>query len=169
MTSNMVFTKPRVSIRLSLALSHNTSNHRKPIPTKKISEIAGKYVFGYDNTSLEEEIGKLLTDKNLTIATAESCSGGRLANSIISVPGSSNYFNASIIAYSYEAKNKLLGVSMETLNSVGAVSEECTIEMAQGVRERLGTKYWSFQYRNCRSRRRNTGKTSWHCLDCLRR
>ncbi len=107
--------------------------------TRQITEIASEYIFGYGDTTLESEIGKILTEKELTISTAESCSGGKLANTITSVPGSSNYFNASIIAYSYDAKSNLLGVSMDLLNEVGAVSEEVAIEMAKGVRERLGT------------------------------
>lgn len=107
--------------------------------TQRIVEIARKYVYGFGDTSLETEVGKLLAEQHLTIATAESCSGGRLANTIVNVPGSSRYFDASIIAYSYDAKHRLLGVSMDMLNEVGAVSEDCAIQMAEGVRERLGS------------------------------
>ena len=84
--------------------------------------------------SLELRVGKLLEKKHLTLAVAESCTGGLLASRITDVAGSSRYFMGGIVSYSYEAKASLLGVSWDTLNTKGAVSRETVLEMAQGAR-----------------------------------
>ena len=86
------------------------------------------------DSPLEFRIGILLNEKQLSLATAESCTGGLVASRITDVSGSSVYFLGSIVAYSYEAKASLLGISWETLNHKGAVSRETVIEMAQGAR-----------------------------------
>ena len=82
---------------------------------------------------LEEEIGELLKAKNLSLSTAESCTGGGIAALITSVPGSSEYFNGGIVAYSNEIKQDLLHVSAETLARHGAVSRETVVEMVKGA------------------------------------
>lgn len=84
-------------------------------------------------------MGKLLRAKNLSLSTAESCTGGRVAAAITSVAGCSEYFKGSIVAYSNEVKTGLLGVSAETLKKWGAVSRETVIEMAEGAMEALKT------------------------------
>lgn len=81
----------------------------------------------------EEEIGKILTEKNLTIATTESCTGGLLSSKLTDVSGSSNYVKLNFVTYCNEAKHNILGVSDDTLRKFGAVSQECSIEMAQGL------------------------------------
>lgn len=86
---------------------------------------------------IEEELGRLLNEKNLQLATAESCTGGGIAALITSVPGSSAYFKGGIVAYSNEAKINLLGVSADTLCLHGAVSEETVTEMARGAMKAL--------------------------------
>jgi nicotinamide-nucleotide amidase len=96
-----------------------------------------KYVYGFGTDSLEGVIGQLLNNNNLTLATAESCTGGYLAHMITSVPGSSRYFKGSVIAYSNEVKITQLGVSTEDLKQQGAVSEEVAKAMAEGVRKEL--------------------------------
>jgi nicotinamide-nucleotide amidase len=96
-----------------------------------------KYVYGFGVDSLEGVIGQLLNKNNLTLATAESCTGGYLAHMITSVPGSSRYFKGSVIAYSNEVKIAQLGVSAEDLKQYGAVSEEVAKAMAEGVRKEL--------------------------------
>lgn len=88
---------------------------------------------------LEEEIGKLLIANNLSLSTAESCTGGGVAALITSVPGSSEYFKGGIVAYDNEVKKNLLGVSPETLSAHGAVSRETVVEMAKGAMNRLKT------------------------------
>lgn len=87
----------------------------------------------------EEEIGELLKAKNLSLSTAESCTGGGIAALITSVPGSSEYFNGGIVAYSNEIKKDLLHVSAETLVKYGAVSRETVIEMVKGAMKTLKT------------------------------
>jgi PncC family amidohydrolase len=87
---------------------------------------------------LENEIRDLLHAHGLKLATAESCTGGLVADRITDVPGSSDYFRGGIVAYAYEAKVALLGVSWNTLRSHGAVSRETVIEMARGARTALG-------------------------------
>ncbi len=86
---------------------------------------------------LEARIGSLLIQRGLKLAVGESCTGGLLGDLITDVPGSSEYFVGGIIAYAYEAKVGLLGVSWDTLKAYGAVSRETVIEMARGARKAL--------------------------------
>lgn len=86
-------------------------------------------------TPLELRVGTVLTERHLTLAAAESCTGGLIASRITDIAGSSAYFLGGIVAYSYEAKAALLGVSWDTLNGKGAVSKETVIEMARGARK----------------------------------
>ncbi len=87
---------------------------------------------------LEITIGKYLRHWGLKLALAESCTGGLVADRITNISGSSDYFLGGIVAYAYEAKVALLGVSWDTLHEHGAVSRETVIEMAQGARIVLG-------------------------------
>lgn len=87
---------------------------------------------------IEVVVGQLLREKGLELATAESCTGGLIADRITNVPGSSEYFRGGIVAYAYEAKVALLSVSWDTLRTYGAVSKETVIEMARGVRIAFG-------------------------------
>jgi PncC family amidohydrolase len=88
---------------------------------------------------LEVIVGQLLAERKLKLATAESCTGGLLGHRITNVPGSSDYFEGGIVAYSYEAKERLLGVHHDTLYEHGAVSAETALEMARGARKVFGT------------------------------
>ncbi|GAB4505515.1 MAG: hypothetical protein Fur0043_25110 [Anaerolineales bacterium] len=83
-------------------------------------------------------LGDLLRQRGWSLATAESCTGGLLADRITDVPGASDYFRGGIVAYAYEAKVSLLQVSWDTLRVYGAVSRETVIEMARGARTILG-------------------------------
>jgi PncC family amidohydrolase len=83
---------------------------------------------------IEIQVGRLLQERGLKLVLAESCTGGLLGSRITDVPGSSEYFWGGVVAYAYEAKVDLLGVSWETLNTKGAVSRETVLEMANGVR-----------------------------------
>ena len=102
---------------------------------------AGRYIYGYGNDEIEQVIGDLLRKQQLTLATAESCTGGYLAHLITGIAGSSDYYKGSIIAYDNRIKEEILGVSGKTLKDKGAVSEETVIEMANGVRAKLGTDF----------------------------
>ena len=97
----------------------------------------GNYVYAEDWETLEDAVGRLLIERGLTLATAESCTGGLLGNRITNVAGSSEYYLGGIVSYSDAAKMNLLGVSQETLKEFGAVSEETAQEMALGARRLL--------------------------------
>lgn len=84
---------------------------------------------------LEHQVGELLRQRRETLALAESCTGGLLGHRITNVPGASEYFLGSVVAYSYEAKERVLNVRHETLYTHGAVSRETVLEMARGVRQ----------------------------------
>ncbi|MDP1547373.1 MAG: CinA family protein [Anaerolineales bacterium] len=86
---------------------------------------------------LEMKIQELCQARGLKVCTAESCTGGLISHRITDIPGSSEYFMGGIVAYSYEAKAALLGVSWDTLNGKGAVSPETVLEMARGARTGL--------------------------------
>lgn len=101
---------------------------------KEISLRLKEYIYGYENISLEEKVGELLKKKNLTLSTAESCSGGLLGNWITDIPGSSEYYIGGVIAYSNEIKKLICKVKEETLKNYGAVSKETAIEMAKGIK-----------------------------------
>ena len=104
---------------------------------EKIKPLAGEYIFGIGEDPLEVVLGKTLTNRKLTLAAAESCTGGYFSHLITSVPGSSQYFVGSVIAYANEIKAQSLGVKTNTLEKFGAVSEETITEMAVGVREKF--------------------------------
>lgn len=86
---------------------------------------------------IEIQLGEKLRARGLKLATAESCTGGLVADRLTDVPGSSNYFLGGIVAYAYEAKVALLDVSWDTLHAHGAVSREVVLEMARGARKAL--------------------------------
>lgn len=116
----------------------------KPVE-EKIKDRVGKYVYTEGDISvsegesaLEDAVSKLLVEKNLTIAVAESCTGGLVSSSLINYPGISSVFLEGCVTYSNEAKMKRLGVKKETLEEFGAVSEQTAIEMAEGVSKGLG-------------------------------
>lgn len=85
---------------------------------------------------LEETLSKLLIENHLTIATAESCTGGLLSSKLTDVSGSSEYIKLNFVTYANEAKNEILGVSWDILNTYGAVSEQCAQSMASGLQAR---------------------------------
>jgi nicotinamide-nucleotide amidase len=88
--------------------------------------------------NIERRLGEKLLQRRLTLSLGESCTGGLIGHRLTEVPGSSEYFLGGIIAYSYEAKERLLGVRHDTLYKHGAVSEETAQEMARGARHALG-------------------------------
>ena len=99
-----------------------------------LTPVIEKYVYGYDDESLEEVVGNRLRGLGLTLATAESCTGGLLGHRITGVSGSSDYYLGGVVSYNNEAKLELLGVKKQTLEKFGAVSAETVGEMAQGVK-----------------------------------
>ncbi|MGR4065172.1 MAG: competence/damage-inducible protein A [Vulcanimicrobiaceae bacterium] len=105
----------------------------------EVEEKLEGFVFGLDAETLEAAIHRLLQSAGLTCAVAESCTGGRIAAALTTVPGSSRSFLGGIVAYDNAVKIGQLGVSPATLNAFGAVSEEVACEMARGACERLGS------------------------------
>lgn len=108
---------------------------------EKLQELVKEYLVTNEDEGLEIVIGKLLNERNQTMGTAESCTGGYIAHLITSNPGSSAWFNGSVVGYANEVKTNILAVKKETLQSVGAVSEETVKEMVQGALTSLQTDY----------------------------
>ena len=108
---------------------------------KKLYSIIPELIYGENEESLEMVIGKLLREKKKTLCTAESCTGGNIAHMITSVPGSSQYFTGSVIAYANEIKTQVLGVNGKIIEKEGAVSENVVRLMAEGARKLMKTDY----------------------------
>lgn len=108
---------------------------------KKLYSLAGQYIVGEDLESLPEAVAQTMNRNKLTLASAESCTGGSIASKLTALAGASSYFKGGIVAYSNEVKECALGVKHSTLEQHGAVSEETVREMAEGVRERLHTDF----------------------------
>ncbi|MEK6266604.1 MAG: competence/damage-inducible protein A [Clostridium sp.] len=109
----------------------------EPMETKIRSRL-GSNIYGEGNTTLENVLSEMLVNKNLTIATAESCTGGMIASRLINYPGISSVFMEGVVTYTNEAKISRLGVKKETLDKYGAVSSEVAAEMAQGIARTAG-------------------------------
>jgi nicotinamide-nucleotide amidase len=108
---------------------------------RTVRDLLGEAVFGSDDDLLENVVISALTARGQTVAVAESCTGGYLANRLTNVPGASAVFLGGVLAYSNFAKEDLLGVRKETLDCHGAVSSETAREMAEGARRRMGATY----------------------------
>ena len=104
----------------------------------ELYRIAGQYIVGEDCETLDELVHKTLIERRLTLATAESCTGGNIASALTAQAGASTYFKGGVVAYSNEVKECALGVKHSTLEAHGAVSEETVREMVEGIREHLG-------------------------------
>ncbi|MFH2095707.1 MAG: competence/damage-inducible protein A [Bacteroidota bacterium] len=131
-------------IRLRLTIEGNDKKVLFDLLEKeiyKLQQIIPEYIYGYDEEMPWESVGKLLGNVAKTLSTAESCTGGTIAHLITSVPGCSAYYTGSVVAYSNEIKQNLLGVKEETLIKYGAVSKQVVKEMALGVRKLTGSDY----------------------------
>jgi len=105
-----------------------------------LKELVKDILIGSENNqTIEKELGKLLKEKKLTIATAESCTGGNIAKMLTSIPGSSAYFIGSIVSYSAKIKTDFLNVSKETIKNYSVVSEQVAKEMAENIRKQFRT------------------------------
>lgn len=100
---------------------------------KQMEDLLPELVYGREQQQLEEVLGEMLKVRGLTLGTAESCTGGNIAHRITSISGSSAYFEGSIVSYSNEIKERILGVNPETLATYGAVSEQTVTEMVAGA------------------------------------
>lgn len=109
--------------------------------TEWVKERVGKYVLSTEGEAMPRVVGKLLQERGATLAVAESCTGGRIANWLTDVPGSSDYFLFAGVSYANAAKVDILGVSAQTLDEHGAVSKETAQEMAAGTRRIANATY----------------------------
>jgi len=110
--------------------------------SNKLKQILGNHIFGFDeNNSLQAVLGKILINNNLSVSTAESCTGGLIGDKITSVPGCSAYFKGGIISYGNQAKISLLKVNPKTIDKYGAVSKNTVEEMAKGAVKTFNSDY----------------------------
>lgn len=131
-----------VRLRLSAEGLDESEVHRQvDAETLKLQALIPEYIFGQDDETLELVVGRLLKEKHATLATAESCTGGAIAKMVTGIPGSSAYFKGSIVAYSNEIKENILGINVETLEKYGAVSKEVVTEMAISLKVKFNVDY----------------------------
>ncbi len=107
----------------------------------KLREIIGENIVGWEGATLEQQVHDILTRHNLTLATAESCTGGTIASKFTAMAGASAYFLAGVVAYANSAKSNIIGVNSEDIVRYGAVSESVARQMAEGVRRVAGADY----------------------------
>ena len=131
-----------IKLRLTATGINNTLlNNKLEEQINKLYKTIPELIYGENEESFEMVIGSLLKEKGQTICTAESCTGGKIAQLITSIPGSSAYYKGSVIAYDNEVKAGLLGVPEEILEKYGAVSEQAVRLMAEGARKLLNTDF----------------------------
>lgn len=106
-----------------------------------LQSLVKEYMVTNEDEPVEKVVGKLLMAKGKTLCTAESCSGGYIAHLLTSIPGSSGFYEGSVVSYSYKAKEDLLQVDKEILGSKGAVSEEVVLQMAAGALKNIRSDY----------------------------
>lgn len=127
----------RVRLRLT-ARGTNELELKKAIEVEveKLKHLIGDIIVGFDeDETIEVALGKLLKEKNLTISTAESCTGGKIAQTISSVPGASTYFRGSIVSYATDVKTSVLNVNQKTIETFSVVSSQVAKEMALSVQK----------------------------------
>jgi nicotinamide-nucleotide amidase len=128
---------PEVSVRV--VVRGDDVDERLDAFGREVHARLGQYIYGEGDTSMERVVGELLAARGVTVAFAESCTGGLVSHRLTNVPGSSAYFRGGINAYANEVKEKLLGVPAAMLAAHGAVSEEVAGAMAEGARRAVGT------------------------------
>lgn len=130
-----------IRLRLSVYEPDDTTESYIDSKVEELKKIVPENIIAYEDIKLEELVGKLLKDRHCTVATAESCTGGKVASLITSVSGSSEYYKGSVVSYCNEVKADVLGVSRADLEKYGAVSSTVAEQMASGVRRLLKTDY----------------------------
>lgn len=109
------------------------------VTEEKIRERAGEYIFGVDEQNLQTSVGNLLLARHLTISLAESCTAGMTTSLLADISGSSRYLKGAVVSYANLSKVRELGVNAQDLDMYGAVSEQVAVQMAEGIRQRMGT------------------------------
>ncbi len=130
-----------IRLRLSVYQPDVTTESYINAKVEELKRIVPENIIAYEDIKLEELVGKLLKDRHCMVATAESCTGGKVASLITSVSGSSEYYKGSVVSYCNEVKADVLGVSRADLEKYGAVSSTVAEQMASGVRRLLKTDY----------------------------
>lgn len=130
-----------VHLRLTAKGQADTVARQLADGERRVRERLGELIYGRDDESLEQVVGTMLSGRGATLAVAESCTGGLLAQRLTSIPGSSAYFLQGVVAYSNMAKTALLDIPPALLDAHGAVSAEVAEAMAAGIRQRAGTTY----------------------------
>ncbi len=136
--AKLAFLPSQFGVRLRITVKAPTMEQADSIADNieaKIRAKAEKFIYSSGEVEIEETLAKLLTEKHLTIAVAESCTGGLIANRLTNISGSTNYFERGVVTYSNHSKMEILHVPEAIIASVGAVSEEVAAAMAEGVRE----------------------------------
>lgn len=139
--AQLAFLPNQYGVKLRVTVSskdEETANNQLVEIEQKIRNKVGRFVFAKGEVTLEEVVGRLLKERDLRIAVAESCTGGSLADRITNVSGSSNYFERGIVTYSNAAKVELLKVEEDVIIDKGAVSEEVAMQMAEGIKSTSG-------------------------------
>lgn len=136
---NLLARPGEVHIRVTAAGSEEEIESQLERWEGNLRKFLGDAVFGIDGQRLEEAVGQLLRHAGKTVAVAESCTGGLICHRITNVPGSSDYFERGIVAYSNESKTNLLGIPSSVIERHGAVSAEVAVGMAAGVRRLAGS------------------------------
>jgi len=134
----LAFLPSPTGVRLRITVSGNertVCEEKLQRIEERIRSRAENFIYGTEKEELEEVLGRLLRERNLKIAVAESCTGGLIANKLTNVPGSSLYFESAVVAYSNRSKTEILKVPEELIRSRGAVSSEVASRMALSVRE----------------------------------
>ena len=131
---------PDLTLRVTVAGA--SKEQRRFIETcKRIRLILGSHIYAEGDTTLEQRVGQLLSERHRTLALAESCTGGLISHRITGIAGSSTYYLGGVTSYANDVKVKLLGVTPATLEKYGAVSQETALEMSHGIRERIGADF----------------------------
>ena len=140
-TMHLAYLPKDGTIRLRLSTYGEATAEEMDAQIAALLPLINDYIIALEDKPLEAILGELLKRQNATIATAESCTGGRLAAALNALPGSSVYYRGSVVAYANEVKEQVLGVEHDTLMQYGAASEQTVREMAEGVRRLMHTDY----------------------------
>jgi nicotinamide-nucleotide amidase len=139
--AEFAFLPNEYGVRLRATVKSSSEEEAKNQLTEieqKIRSKIGRFIYGRDDETLEEVVGRLLKERELRIAAAESCTGGGLSDRITNINGSSNYFERGVVTYSNAAKVELLKVNEDVIKEKGAVSQEVAMQMAEGIKSISG-------------------------------
>lgn len=140
--AKMAFLPSEIGVRLRITVNEKTEEEASNKLTEieqKIRGKVGRYIFGRNGEKLEEVVGRILNERGLKIAIAESCTGGYLSNLLTNISGSSNYFERGVVAYSNASKVEILKVDEDAISEYGTVSLKVAKQMAEGIKSISGT------------------------------